>query len=252
MAEKRMFSKKITESDAFVEMSSSAQALYFQLNQGADDDGFNNQVQTAMYRAHASIDDLKVLMTKNYIIRFESGVIVVKHWWIHNTLRKDRYVPTNFQEELKMLGIKENKSYTLKREENDWLPNGCQMVAIDKVREDKNSIVESNIVNNINKEPTTPFDAFIKKYNINCDNYSTQLGEMDFALLDKAFAESKWLQENFVCLSKICKKYNEIISGAFKDYSKPKKKKSFGFNGEREIEEEVLNSLVCNPNDIDV
>lgn len=119
MAEKRMFTKKITDSDAFIEMSSAAQALYFHLNQGADDDGFNNQVQMAMWKAHASIDDLKVLLAKNYIIRFESGVIVIKHWRMHNTLRKDRYTPTNFQEELKQLGLKDNGAYTL----------GCQVVA---------------------------------------------------------------------------------------------------------------------------
>lgn len=114
-----MFTKKITDSDAFIELSSAAQALYFHLNQGADDDGFNNQVQMAMYKAHASIDDLKVLLAKNYIIRFESGVIVIKHWRMHNTLRKDRYTPTNFQEELAQLGLKDNGSYTL----------GCQVVA---------------------------------------------------------------------------------------------------------------------------
>lgn len=114
-----MFTKKITDSDAFIEMSSAAQALYFHLNQGADDDGFNNQVQMAMWKAHASIDDLKVLLAKNYIIRFESGVIVIKHWRMHNTLRKDRYTPTNFQEELKQLGLKDNGAYTL----------GCQVVA---------------------------------------------------------------------------------------------------------------------------
>ena len=119
MAEKRMFTKKITDSDAFIEMSSAAQALYFHLNQAADDDGFNNQVQMAMWKAHASTDDLKVLLAKNYIIRFESGVIVIKHWRMHNTLRKDRYTPTNFQEELKQLGIKDNGAYTL----------GCQVVA---------------------------------------------------------------------------------------------------------------------------
>lgn len=142
MAEKRMFTKKITDSDAFIEMSSAAQALYFHLNQGADDDGFNNQVQMAMWKAHASIDDLKVLLAKNYIIRFESGVIVIKHWRMHNTLRKDRYTPTNFQEELSQLGIKDNGSYT-------WLPSGCQEVAerlpqysVGKVSIDKDSIVE--------------------------------------------------------------------------------------------------------------
>lgn len=138
MAEKRMFTKKITDSDAFIELPSAAQALYFHLNQSADDDGFNNQVQLAMLKAHASIDDLKVLLIKNFIIRFESGVIVIKHWRMHNTLRKDRYVPTNFQEELAMLGIKENGAYTtdiseVKQFESQTvakrLPDGCQVVA---------------------------------------------------------------------------------------------------------------------------
>ena len=138
MAEKRMYTKKITDSDAFIEMSAASQALYFHLNQCADDDGFNNQVQMAMWKAHASIDDLKVLMAKNFIIRFESGVIVIKHWRMHNTLRKDRYVPTNFQEELAMLGVKENEAYTL---------NGCHLVAkrlpqdsIEEISIEENSI----------------------------------------------------------------------------------------------------------------
>ena len=139
MAERRMFTKKITDSDAFTEMSSAAQALYFHLNQGADDDGFNNQIQMAMFKAHASTDDLKILLAKNFIIRFESGVIVIKHWRMHNTIRKDRYTPTNFKDELEQLGIKENGAYT------HWLPNGCQMVAtgkdsIGKVSEDKDIV----------------------------------------------------------------------------------------------------------------
>lgn len=140
MAERRMFTKKITDSDSFIELSSSAQALYFHLNQGADDDGFNNQVQNAMFKSHATIDDLKVLMMKNFIIRFESGVIVIKHWRLHNTLRKDRYTPTNFQEEFKMLGIKDNGSYELSN-------NGCQLVA-KRLPEDsigKNSIDKESI-----------------------------------------------------------------------------------------------------------
>ena len=116
MAERRMFTKKITDSDAFTELPSSAQALYFHLNQGADDDGFNNQIQIAMFRSHATLDDLKLLVCKNFIIRFESGVIVIKHWRMHNTLRKDRYTPTNFQEEFKLLGIKSNGSYTFSDE----------------------------------------------------------------------------------------------------------------------------------------
>lgn len=145
MAERRMFTKKITDSDAFIELSSSAQALYFHLNQGADDDGFNNQIQNAMFKSHSTIDDLKVLMLKNFIIRFDSGVIVIKHWRMHNTLRKDRYTPTNFQEELKCLGIKDNGSYTL-------CDDGCHLVSkrlpqdsIGKISIDKDSIDKDNI-----------------------------------------------------------------------------------------------------------
>lgn len=151
MADRRMFTKKVSDSDAFIEMSSAAQALYFHLNQGADDDGFNNQVQIAMLKAHASLDDLKVLMMKNFIIRFDSGVIVIKHWRMHNTLRKDRYTPTNFQEELSLLGIKDNGSYTL----------GCQMVA-NRLPQDsigKDSIVEESIDKDkekINKKERKP------------------------------------------------------------------------------------------------
>lgn len=141
-----MFSKKITDSDEFISMSASAQALYFHLNQCADDDGFNNQIQIAMMKAHASNDDLLVLLSKNFIIRFESGVIVIKHWRMHNTLRKDRYIPTNYQEELKCLGLKDNGSYTLDLEEKSgWLPDGCQMVAVDKIRLDKNRLDKNNI-----------------------------------------------------------------------------------------------------------
>lgn len=150
MAERRMFTKKITDSDAFIEMSSAAQALYFHLNQGADDDGFNNQVQVAMWKAHASADDLKILMAKNYIIRFENGVIVIKHWRMHNTLRKDRYTETSYKKELSLLGIKDDGAYTLNPDlVAERLPNGCQVVAErlpqvskGKVSKGKDSVVE--------------------------------------------------------------------------------------------------------------
>ena len=145
MAEKRMFSKKITDSDAFIEMPASAQALYYHLNQGADDDGFNNQIQMAMIKAHASVDDLKVLMAKNFIFKFSCGVVVVKHWRMHNTLRKDRYTPTNYQDEFRLLNVKENGSYSLQKEINskpakdlvaNWLPQN----RLDKISKDKNNI----------------------------------------------------------------------------------------------------------------
>ncbi len=155
MAQKRMFSRDISDSSAFIQLSSSAQALYFHLNQGADDDGFNNNVDLAMYKAHATIDDLKVLMLKNFIIRFDNGVIVIKHWRIHNTLRKDRYSPTNFQEELSKLSIKKNGAYTILNKVGcqlvaSWLPqysieeNSIEENSIDKYSKGKNSIDKNN------------------------------------------------------------------------------------------------------------
>ena len=156
MAKKRMFSNAVTDSDAFIEMPSAAQALYFHLNQGADDDGFNNQIQLAMLKAHASTDDLKILMAKNFVIRFDCGVIVIKHWRLHNTLRKDRYTPTNFQEELQMLGIKENGSYTL----------GCQTVAkrLPQYSKDKDSIEENSIDSTPQKRFAKPTIEEVEAY----------------------------------------------------------------------------------------
>ena len=122
MAERRMFTKKVTDDDNFVELSSQAQALYLHLSMSADDDGFCNKVSTSMFKAHASVQDLQTLLEKRYIYQFENGVIVIKHWRMANALRKDRYTPTAFKEELARLDIKENGSYT-------WLPDGCQVVA---------------------------------------------------------------------------------------------------------------------------
>ena len=98
MAERRMFTKKITDDDEFSALSSSAQALYLHLSMSADDDGFSNQVSVSMFRAHASVQDLEALLDKRFIYQFENGVIVIKHWRMANALRKDRYSPTIFQE----------------------------------------------------------------------------------------------------------------------------------------------------------
>ena len=122
MAEKRMFSKKIVESDAFIDMPASAQCLYFHLNMAADDDGFINSPRMIQRTIGASVEDLQMLIDKKFILSFDSGVVVIKHWLMHNSIRKDRYSPTDYSEEASKIGIKDNKSYT-------WLTDGCQMVA---------------------------------------------------------------------------------------------------------------------------
>lgn len=122
MAERRMFTKKVTDDDNFMALSSSAQALYLHLSMSADDDGFCNQVSISMFKAHASVADLQQLLEKRYIYQFDNGVIVIKHWRMANALRKDRYTPTNFKEELAKLKIKSNGAYT-------FSDVGCQVVA---------------------------------------------------------------------------------------------------------------------------
>ena len=112
MAERRMFAKTIIDSDAFIDMPLSTQALYFHLSMRADDDGFINNPKKIMRMIGASEDDYKVLCLKRFIIPFDSGIVVIKHWKIHNYIQKDRYKPTVYQEEKALLIEKENGVYT--------------------------------------------------------------------------------------------------------------------------------------------
>ena len=114
MAERRMFAKTIIDSDAFLDMPMSAQCLYFHLSMRADDDGFVNNPRKIQRMVGASEDDAKILMAKRFIIVFDSGVVVIKHWWIHNYIQKDRYKPTAYVEEKNELQKKANGAYTLK------------------------------------------------------------------------------------------------------------------------------------------
>ncbi|MEE0059209.1 MAG: hypothetical protein UE295_00095 [Acutalibacteraceae bacterium] len=98
MAERRMFAKTIIDSDTFLDMSLSTQALYFHLSMRADDDGFINNPKKIQRMIGASEDDLKLLIAKNFIIPFETGIVVIKHWKIHNYIRSDRYKPSMFKE----------------------------------------------------------------------------------------------------------------------------------------------------------
>ena len=131
MAGKRMFSIKIIDSDAFLDMPMSTQALYFHLNMRADDDGFINSPKKIIRMIGASEDDLKLLLSKRFVLGFESGVIVIKHWRMHNCLRKDRYQPTSYQDEINTLKLKANGAYTEAVADaiDLRLPSGCQEVA---------------------------------------------------------------------------------------------------------------------------
>jgi hypothetical protein len=144
---------KIVDSDAFLDMPMSTQALYFHLNMRADDDGFINNPKRIMRMIGASEDDLKLLLAKRFVLGFESGVIVVKHWRMHNLLRKDRYNPTQYVEEKSLLAIESNGAYTEKTDDNQlattWQPSGNQLATQDSIGKD--SVVKESIV-----EDTSP------------------------------------------------------------------------------------------------
>lgn len=113
LANKRMFTMKIVDSDAFLDMPLSTQCLYFHLNMRADDDGFIGNPKRIMKITGASEDDLRLLIAKRFVLTFEDGVIVIKHWRMHNTLSRDRYAETSYTDEKKMLLLKDNGSYSL-------------------------------------------------------------------------------------------------------------------------------------------
>ena len=138
MATKRMFSKHIVDSDAFLEMPLSTQALYFHLNMRADDDGFVGNPKRVMRMIGANEDEFKVLLAKKFILEFEGqSVCVIKHWLVHNTLRKDTYKATLYDDLMSKLSTKNNNIYTLG---NEPLTESLRSVNVGKVSKGKVSI----------------------------------------------------------------------------------------------------------------
>jgi hypothetical protein len=112
MAQRRMFSLQIVDTDAFLDMSQTAQLLYFHLAMRADDDGFIGNPKKISRIIGSNDDDMKVLFAKRFLLSFDTGVIVIKHWKIHNYIQKDRYTETKYIEEKSQIVEKQNGSYT--------------------------------------------------------------------------------------------------------------------------------------------
>ncbi len=138
MAERRMFAKTIVLSDAFLDMPLSTRCLYFTLGMFGDDDGFVNNPKSIMRQVGASIDDLNLLIAKKFILSFESGVIVIKHWRIHNYIQKDRYKETKHIREKSQILTDERGAYT------QCIQNGYKVDT--QVRLGKSSLGESRVV----------------------------------------------------------------------------------------------------------
>lgn len=133
MAERRMMSKSIIKSDTFLDMPATTQNLYFHMLLDADDDGFINAPKSIMRMIGAKDDDMKVLAAKQFVIPFESGVVVIKDWKIHNYIQNDRYKPSTLPER-DLLNIQKDKTYTLKSDVSRMDTECIQTVSIGKDR----------------------------------------------------------------------------------------------------------------------
>ena len=190
MADKRMFSLKIVDSDLFLEMPLSSQCLYFQLSMRADDDGFVDNPKKIIKIIGANNDDLRLLIAKGFVIALDRGIIVITHWKINNFIRKDRYKPTMYIEEKQQLFQTENGTYTLNENVgchlvNQRLSSGQPSIGkgrLDKVSIDKGRVEQGN--------QTTPFSFYGEYKNISLTDeeyqkLKEQLKEHTDTMIDK-------------------------------------------------------------------
>lgn len=138
MAHRRMFSLSIVDTDRFLEMPSSTQALYFHLGMRADDDGFVAAPKSIAAICNCSVDDIRLLATKGFVKAFETGVLVIIDWKENNKIRKDRYTPTKFTHEKMLLDGNQNGNQSDTQTATEWLPQDrLGKDRIGKVRESK-------------------------------------------------------------------------------------------------------------------
>lgn len=186
---RRMFSDEITTADAFLDMPGGSQLLYFHLGMEADDDGFISSPKMVMRAIGSTDDELKVLFAKKFLLPFESGVCVVKHWRINNQIRKDRYEETKYTKEKSQLYIRENGSYTFNPEgaikvpHGHFLPLGNQMATIGQPSIGKESL------DKIRKEASEEAEKMSYK------DYMNQKGYLPCEVEDKDGNVISWWQD---------------------------------------------------------
>jgi phage replication initiation protein len=155
MANRRMMSKSVIETDKFMDMPMSTQCLYFHLLLRADDDGFIASPKRIMRCVGCSDDDIKLLIAKNYVIAFETGIIVIKHWRVHNYIKCDRYKQSN-HEEVNRIKLDKNGEY--QELDTKWFQNGSVLdtqTRLDKTRLDKTRTQEKDTTSVVSQKKTT-------------------------------------------------------------------------------------------------
>jgi hypothetical protein len=175
MAKRRMFSLQIVDSDAFLDMPQTSQLLYFHLSMRADDEGFVGNPKKIMRMVGTSEDDMKILLAKRFILAFQSGVVVIKHWLIHNTIRMDRFAETVYKDEKLLLDIKDNKAYT------EWQPNGNHLAT--QVKLSKVKLIKDN------SEQSSPISLIRKYFTEKCKELKGFEPEMAFGKEGKLLKE---------------------------------------------------------------
>lgn len=163
MAERRMFAKTIIDSDLFLDMPLTTQALYFHLSMRADDDGFINNPKKILRMIGCNEDELRLLIAKKFVIPFESGVCVIKHWKIHNYIRNDRYKETGYLEEKSQLELSDNNTY----EKKVGIPTDNQVVYQMDTQDRIGKVRLGKVNNSISKDilSSTKVQLIIEKWN---------------------------------------------------------------------------------------
>ncbi len=193
MAERRMFAKTIVLSDAFLDMPLSARCLYFTLGMLADDDGFINSPKSIMRQCGASNDDMNILLAKKFLIAFESGVFVIKHWRINNYLRSDRYTETKYIEEKSKLLVDGNGGYTV------GIPSGTP--SIDKVRigqeesKKERDIYQEKNSNHTRENPVVSHADIMREYNLSDMVCESLKGFLRHCYLNKHIVSNEKLED---------------------------------------------------------
>jgi hypothetical protein len=253
MAERRMFAKTIIDSDAFIDMPVTARLLYYDLAMRADDDGFVNSPKKIMRMIGASQDDLSILILRKFIIPFESGVVVIKHWRIHNYIQKDRYHPSKYEDEKAMLSVQENGAYTL----NDVseVDTTCiqpvskmdTQVRLGKVRLGKDRLDIISADKSADKKPKRHKYGEYKHVMLTDDEYSRLISDYGEDVTKQYI---KKVDEYCEQSGKTYKNYNLAIRNTFmsRDNVKPKEQKRdiFSLPDEQLTEQErIIKKLRC-------
>ena len=221
MADKRMFAKTIIDSDTFLEMPISARLLYYDLGMRADDDGFVDSPKKIMRIVGASTDDMNILIARKFIIPFDSGIVVIRHWRINNYLRSDRYCESIHIDEKSQLAIDDNKQYLTQNEADSLgIPLGIPVVGVEENSKEKKRKDNKDSVHQ--KEISDFFESIWQLYpkkkgkNSVSKKSKEELFKLGYenvkSCIERYIEDSKFTDEQYILYG------STFFNGRYKDY----------------------------------